>query len=323
MYRRIETLDEIFRTKRRVCWLGGGTDLIPLVKLGVRKAADVADFTHIRQLREISDAHDGIFIGSAVTLAEIADEPAILARFPALVQSAKRCASPQIRSVATIGGNVMQDRRCIYFNQSVEWRSSFAPCFKTGGTVCHQNPYSQTCRAIYYSDAATSLVLYDAVATIIENGKQLNISISELIERHSRVSGGMQKGSVFFILGFHILHPPKDEHSLFFKYSLRSSVDFPVVNFGVRFSGGKRPAKIVAGAVAGVPLILERSAKRMDEKSCQVNTITSAATEELAANAQLLRESVITPKIKAMSFGLIEDVIRKCLERYTSQNCSS
>ena len=108
--------------------------------------------------------------------------------------------SPQIRNIATVGGNIMQDRRCIYFNQPHLWRSGLAYCFKTGGSICHQIPNSPVCRAIYYSDVATALIAYEAEVEYIEEG----------------------------------------ERSGFYKYAMRTTIDFPIINFAPRASGRGR-----------------------------------------------------------------------------------
>ena len=78
-------------------------------------------------------------------------------------------ASPQIRNIATVGGNIMQDRRCIYFNQPHLWRSGLPYCFKTGGSICHQIPNSPVCRAIYYSDVAAAAIAVESEETINPN----------------------------------------------------------------------------------------------------------------------------------------------------------
>lgn len=102
---------------------------------------------------------------------ELARSELINTRCAAVAQAAAVTASPQIRNIATTAGNVMQDRRCIYFNQSEQWRGALPLCYKTGGEVCHQIPNSPVCRAIYYSDLATALIALDAEAGISGAGR--------------------------------------------------------------------------------------------------------------------------------------------------------
>ena len=102
-----------------------------------------------------------------VTLKEMATHPLIQRHTsPLLSRGARRVASPQIRNLATIGGNLLQETRCLYFNQSEYWRKNISPCLKLGGEVCHQVSKSNTCRALYYSDTAPVLLAFDAQAEI-------------------------------------------------------------------------------------------------------------------------------------------------------------
>ena len=117
-------------------YLGGATDLLPLLKNQVRDDRDLIFLSKIPELKEISPEGGYLKIGTAVTLSELAESTDIQTYFPALAQAAQAAASPQIRNIATIGGNIMQDRRCIYFNQSAHWRSALPMCFKTGGEMC-------------------------------------------------------------------------------------------------------------------------------------------------------------------------------------------
>ena len=147
-------------------YIGGGTDIMPLLKNGVRDDCELVFLKKIPELRELTDAGSYLVIGSCMTLTELAENKLVNERCTVVAQAASLTASPQIRNIATIGGNIMQDRRCIYFNQTHLWRSGLAYCFKTGGTICHQIPNSPVCRAIYYSDVATALIACDAEVTL-------------------------------------------------------------------------------------------------------------------------------------------------------------
>ena len=129
-------------------FVGGATDIMPLIRNEVRDDENLILLKNIPELKELRDTPEHIVIGSGVRLAELARSELINTRCAAVAQAAAVTASPQIRNIATIGGNVMQDRRCIYFNQSEQWRGALPLCYKTGGEVCHQIPNSPVCRAI-------------------------------------------------------------------------------------------------------------------------------------------------------------------------------
>ena len=264
MYIKIKSLAEIEEQKLAGRFIAGGTDFVLLMKLGLKSPSMLIDVTNIPELCGVSLSDKEISIGAAATLTEIAEDAAVLQYLPALAQSAEKTASLQIRNVGTIGGNLMQDRRCIFFNQSASWRSSLPKCFKAGGDVCLQIRNSPFCRAIYYSDTATALVLYEAEAELLREGRLERVPVTKLIAEHSTANGLYAEESGPLLVRLHIPLPPEGEKSGFLKYSVRSSIDFPLVNFALRLSGGIRPAMAVAGAVASAPLVLEKSSRQLD-----------------------------------------------------------
>ena len=308
MYIKAKSLEGIIENGLNGKFIAGGTDLVPLMKLGLKKPSALIDVTGIPELRKVSLTADEMSIGAAVTLSELASSLDAAKFFPALVQSAAKTASLQIRNVGTLGGNIMQDRRCIFFNQSASWRSSMPKCFKAGGSVCLQIKNSPVCRAIYYSDTATALLLYDAKAEIIQNGCQRTIPLAQLIEEHSAENGLYSDASGVLLVRVRIPLPPDGEKSGFLKYSLRSSIDFPLVNFAIRMSGGARPSMAVAGAAASVPLILEKSSLLLDGRD--TDAFTEAAAAEIKEMGGLIRESTVPPKVKIMSYRMIGELYR-------------
>ena len=136
-----ETLTEVLAAGR-VTYVGSGTDLMPLLKNHVRNDKNLLFLDRVSELKGIKEADGLVYIGAGETLFDITQNDLIRAKLPAISQAAGVTASPQIRNIATLGGNIMQDRRCFYFNQSEFWRSGLELCFKTGGAVCHQIPNS-------------------------------------------------------------------------------------------------------------------------------------------------------------------------------------
>ena len=311
MYIKVKSVDEIIEKKLEGRFIAGGTDFVPLMKLGLKSPSLLIDVTGIPELRSVEYTGGEAVIGAAVTLSEIAEQQNIVEKLPALAQSAERTASPQIRNVGTIGGNVMQDRRCIFFNQSASWRSSLRKCFKAGGELCLQIQNSPVCRAIYYSDTATALVLYEAEADVLQNGEVKRLPVKELISQHSKANGLRSESSGCLVLRFHVKFPPESERSGFYKYNVRSSIDFPLVNLGVRFSGGARAAMAVAGAIGPEPVVLEKSSKLLDDAEINNEEWTAEAVAEMKAKGGLIRESVVPPKMKLASYSLVSKLLEQ------------
>ena len=279
-------------------FVGGGTDLMPLLKQHVREDSELVFLHRIAELQEIALQNEWMYLGSGTMLWELAGHPQLKQHFPAVAQAAAATASPQIQNIATLGGNIMQDRRCIYFNQSRYWRSGLPLCFKTGGTVCHQIPNSPVCRAIYYSDMATALLLYDAQAECVEGGVRRWIPLAELIARHSLANGlSADERLRILIIRFRLPLPPAEEKSGFYKYAMRASIDFPLINFALRCRGA-RPAKLIAGAVAHEPVELEQTARLLDGQQVSDDEVIAMCQTELKQLAKSIKESNISPALK-------------------------
>ena len=278
-------------------YIGGGTDIMPLLKNEVRDDKDFVFLKKIPELHVLEEKDGELIIGAAMTLTELAESALLNSRYAAIAQASSLTASPQIRNIATVGGNIMQDRRCIYFNQPHLWRSGLACCFKTGGSICHQIPNSPVCRAIYYSDVATALIAYEAEVEYIEDGETHRTDLKSLIERHS-VANGLACHEHLPILVTRFLVPAaeKGERSGFYKYAMRTTIDFPLINFALCCGGGKA-AKIVAGAVAPHPVVLEETAKALDSGASDEEVVASAQ-QELKKLAMPIKEACIPPAIK-------------------------
>ena len=286
-------------------WLGGATDFMPLLKNQVRDDENLVLVGKIPELLGIAEKEDGFHIGAAQTLTDIAQNETIKKYYPALAQAAGQTASPQIRNIATLGGNILQDRRCIYFNQSELWRSNLTGCFKTGGDVCQQIPNSPVCRAIYYSDTATALIAYDAEVVYYEKGEEKREPVQTLIERHCEANGlACRHRLPVLIREFILPKPAEGEKSGFYKYSIRASIDFPLVNFALRF-GGERAPKLVAGAVSIAPVELAETAALLADPAISNDRIAESAKAELAKKAKLIKEDLISPARKRDMFGMI------------------
>lgn len=282
-------------------YIGGGTDIMPLLKNRVRSDQELVFLNELEELKGIHEKDGFVYLGAGERLHDLTRNSLVLEKIPAVAQAAGVTASPQIRHIATLGGNIMQDRRCIYFNQTEFWRKGLAYCFKTGGGICHQIPNSPVCRAIYYSDVATALMLYDAEAECIENGATGWVPVQELIRLHSEANGLVcSRHLPVLIVRFRVPTPPAGERSGFHKYAMRATIDFPLINFALR-CGGVRPAKIVAGAVAPRPVVLEETAALLNSDASD-EQIVSACEEEMKKLAMPIKEACIPPANKRMLY---------------------
>ncbi|HYE88838.1 MAG TPA: xanthine dehydrogenase family protein subunit M [Vicinamibacterales bacterium] len=154
--------------------MAGGNDTFDWLKDRIRKPRVVVDLSMVNELHGIKDAGGGLEIGATTTLTTIANDPLVKERFPMLAQAALLVASPQIRNVSTLGGNVAQDARCWYYRAG--W-----PCYRAGGNICYADTpkainrehaifNADRCVAVNPSDTAPALVALDA-QFVIKNGE--------------------------------------------------------------------------------------------------------------------------------------------------------
>ncbi len=147
--------------------LAGGTDLLPNLRRGLLTPARLVDLSAVAGFATVEAAADGsLALGAGLTLATLADDARIAARFPALAEAARSVAGPGHRSAATLGGNLCQDTRCVFYNQSEWWRASNRYCLKRGGDTCHVAPQGARCHAAFCSDLAPVLLALGAEADL-------------------------------------------------------------------------------------------------------------------------------------------------------------
>ena len=143
--------------------LGGGTDLVVNIRRGIVAPPVLIDVNRVAELRTVEADADNLEIGAAVTLAELAAHPQVVAHYPVVAQAARFIAGPTHRNMGTVGGNLCLDTRCLFYNQSEWWRAANNHCLKTTGEICHVAPKSRgVCFATFSGDLAPALLTLGA-----------------------------------------------------------------------------------------------------------------------------------------------------------------
>ena len=245
--------------------LAGGKDSLDWFKDRVKQPSVVVDLAGIPELHGVTfntgDDGNGITIGAMTTLTAIAEDPKIQELFPLLSDSASKVASPQIRNAGTIGGNVAQDTRCVYY------RDNF-PCYRAGGNTCYANTptamnrehtlfEASRCVAVTPSDTAPALVALEATMQVNRYGEMIEIAAADFfigpeidIERMT----ALEKGDI--LVSIHIPGKWAGSHQYFEKVADRNVWDFALVNVAMaaRMDGGKiSDVSMVCGAVQCTP----------------------------------------------------------------------
>ncbi len=143
--------------------LAGGTDLIPSMRQKLFEPAYVLDLSGITVLRGIFSLPDGgVEIGALTTLRAIERSAFLREHYAVLAEAAATVASPVLRNMGTIGGNICLDTRCLWYNQSLTWRKGCGFCIKKDGDLCHVAPGGTKCWAAFSGDTPAALLCLNA-----------------------------------------------------------------------------------------------------------------------------------------------------------------
>jgi 4-hydroxybenzoyl-CoA reductase subunit beta len=244
---RPRTLAELIaaRAAHPQSWLlGGGTDLMVNIRRGIVAPPVLIEVDRVSELHRIKADAQGLEIGAAVTLAEIAAHAEVMRHYPAVAYAAAHIAGPTHRNMGTVGGNLALDTRCIFYNQSEWWREANRHCLKTTGDVCHVAPKSRgVCFATFSGDLAPALLVFDAEIDIAGPAGRRTMPLADLYIGYARqdepVTETRGDGKYFLslrpgevITAARVCHTP-GLRSAYDKIRIRRSIEYPVAGVAV------------------------------------------------------------------------------------------
>ena len=160
--------------------LAGGTDLLPRMRRGIERPPVLVDLGIVHRSARIAATDAGLSLDAGVTLARLAVDEHVARHYAAIADAARAIAAPGHRSVATVGGNLCLDTRCVFYNQSEWWRAANDYCMKRGGEVCHVAPQGKHCHAAFCGDLAPALLALGAEVEIFASRGIHCIPLAEL-----------------------------------------------------------------------------------------------------------------------------------------------
>src|SRR3984893_1954068 len=206
--------------------LAGGTDLLPNMKRRQQVPRTLMSLRHIEDLTRIQFDHPASRLGACLTLSDIAADPRFRNGLTALSQAAAQVATPQIRNMATLGGNLCLDTRCNYYDQSYEWRKAIDFCMKKEGTTCWVAPSSPKCMAVSSTDTAPALMALGARVRLVSHAGEREIPLADLYNNDGMLYLHRKPDE---ILAEVLLDPLHGWRSTYWKLRRRGSFDFPVL----------------------------------------------------------------------------------------------
>jgi 4-hydroxybenzoyl-CoA reductase subunit beta len=258
--------------------LAGGTDLLPNMKRRQQVPRTLLSLRNIDALRAIQFSESGDRLGACLTLSDIACDPRFRNGATALAQAASQVATPQIRNMATLGGNLCLDTRCNYYDQSYEWRKAINFCMKKDGVTCWVAPSSPKCVAVSSTDTAPALMALGARVRLVSQSGERELALADLYNNDGMDYLHRKPDEILVEI---MLDPLHGWRSAYWKLRRRGSFDFPVLSAAAaaRFSanGIVEEVRIVIGSAASRPLLAPEAAKFLVGRSLTAEIIGEGA----------------------------------------------
>jgi 4-hydroxybenzoyl-CoA reductase subunit beta len=256
-----EAVDLKRKSPLDAAYVAGGTDLYPNMKRRHQEPPVVIALHAIPELRGIVPRQDGgLTIGAATTLTEVAEDPSVRRDYGALAATMHLISTPILQNMGTIGGNLLLDTRCNYYDQNYEWRESIDFCMKKDGKICWVAPQSPRCWAVQSADSAPLLVAMGATADLLGLEGERAVPVQALYQDDGILYLTKQRDEL--LLRIH-LPAPNGWRASYRKLRRRGAFDFPVLGVGAwaRFAedGTVEAARVVLGGVGSAPELVEKA----------------------------------------------------------------
>lgn len=238
--------------------VAGGTDLLPSMKHRLFEPATLVSLSRLAELRTIAPTDaGGLRLGAAATLRAVRRDPWVQQRYPALGHACATIATATIQAMGTLGGNVMLDTRCLYYNQPAGWRQSIGGCLKAEGQVCHVAPKGKGCYATQSSDTVPALILYGAELELQSAARGLRtVPLAEVFGQGGEHTDGrewlaIQPDEVLTA----VVLPPPGSHVVHRKVRARGAIDYGLLLLAVQRHG--KGGRAVVSALGPAPVLVE------------------------------------------------------------------
>jgi len=290
----------------------GGTDVLDRMKERISAPEKLVNIRNIQALRGIEETSSGLRIGPLMTLAEVAEHPAIQKNYTALANAAAHAATPQIRNMGTIGGNLVQRPRCWYF------RSADYDCRRKGGETCYaqigDNEYhaifhNSICAIVHPSSTAVPLMALGGSLDVASSDGKRTIPLEKfflLPEQNWTRENILRPGEI--ITAINLPKPASSTRSAYQKWAEREGTDWAIADAGVvlDMDGDTcRKATIVVGAAAPAPLRMHEAEAVLAGKPVTEETARAAGKAAMGKASPLTRNAYKVPMFEVAIYRTI------------------
>jgi len=256
----------------RAMLIAGGTDLVPNMKRRHQSPKTLVSLRQVDELRKSNGA-----LGAGVTLTALVASAQVRERYRALWQAAAQIATPHLRNMGTLGGNLCLDTRCTYYNQSHEWRQAIDFCLKKDGETCWVATASKRCVAVSSTDGAPALIALGARVKLVSTQGEREVALADLYRNDGIEYLTRRPDEILTEVAI-----PAGWSSSYWKLRRRGSFDFPVLGVAVAArlarDGTVEAARVALGAAASRPFLVDRAGTFLAGKRLTEEVIAEAAT---------------------------------------------
>ena len=260
-------------------YVAGGTDLYPNMKRRHQVPSVLIALHAIEELKEIAVGPEGgLSIGAGASLTRVRRDPRVRSSYPALAEACRLISTPILQNMGTLGGNLLLDTRCNYYDQSYDWRSAIDFCMKKDGTICWVAPSSPRCWAVQSADSVPLLVALGAEVDLVGVEGERRVPAAALYHDDGILYLAKRRDEL--LTRVH-LPAPDGWRAVYRKVRRRGAFDFPVLGVGAwaRFDpdGAVSEARVVLGGVGSAPEVVAAAGAALVGGRLEEESIDAAA----------------------------------------------
>lgn len=297
-----EAIDLLAKHSGKAQIVAGGTDLIPSLRQSLFAPEFLLDVRGIEELRGITVKRGvEVEIGALTTLSTVEDSEFIRRQFPVLHEAVHTVASPILRNMGTIGGNICLDTRCLWYNQSLAWRKSCGFCIKKEGDLCHVAPAGKKCWAAFSGDTPPALLCLDAEVEIASAREIRRVPLRRFYTNEG--DARMTLGKDELLTRVFLPQSSAGWRGAYRKLRVRGSIDYPLAGVAVALKtrNGRgsvvEDARVAITAANPAPLLVAGAEHALVGR--HVDEHVALVVGELAAKtAKPLTTSALTPEYR-------------------------
>jgi 4-hydroxybenzoyl-CoA reductase subunit beta len=258
-------------------YVAGGTDLYPNMKRRQQTPKVVVGLSRVAELSRIGDRDGRLALGAGLILSDVENNPRIRAEYPGLAHAVSEISTPPLRNMGTLGGNLLLDTRCNYYDQNFEWRQAIDFCMKKDGTICWVAPRSPKCLAVQSADTVPVLIAMGARAVLASPAGEREIAVEDLY-RNDGIDYVTKRPDE--LLTEVVLPAGNGWRASYRKLRRRGAFDFPVLSVGAAVwqeGGVVTAARLVLGGVASAPIRLRAAEAALTGRALDEDAIAEAS----------------------------------------------